>query len=88
MAIIRYPEIQMRYFIDFELGGVLKSGKNDAIDNIIRNLKSNDFPTFKNEYEDIIKKLIELVENNSKALKELKEIKRENYTVYLSLPMW
>ena len=62
--------------------------KNSAIDNSIRYLKSNNFPTFKNEYEDIIRKLIELVENNSKTLKELKEIKRENYIGYLSLPVW
>ena len=40
------------------------------------------------KYEDIIKKLFELVEDNSKTLKELKEIKRENYIGYLSLPVW
>ena len=62
--------------------------KNEVIKHVIENLKSNGFPIFKNEYEDIMKKLFNLVESNSKTLKELNEIKRENYTGYSSLPMW
>ena len=76
------------YSLSKDFLNYLGNNKNyDTIDSIIRNLKNGSFPIFKGEYEDTIKKLIELVENNSKTLKELKEIERENYIGYLSLPM-
>ena len=62
--------------------------KYSNINDIIQNLKRSDYPIFKKDYEDTIEKVLKLVEDNSEILKEFKEIKRENYKGYSSLPEW